>query len=111
VALGVLIWVLGSSEKAQMRRHQVLHTMGFRQQQQDPWARYESSCDVDGATEILPPEVLVGRGSRAPQSPAAVLAELVGAPRPKEAPREVKVTHSYERDAYGRIVVVRKTSF
>lgn len=90
LALAVLIWVLGSSELAQMRRHEVLAGRGFTDEHFDPWARYERTARSSSSSGALEPEVLP------PTAPNG--AEAHG-------PR-VAFKQRYVRDAFGRWVVV-----
>lgn len=88
LALAVLIWVLGSSELAQMRRHEALARHGYTDEHFDPWARYERAARPARALE---PEVLPPTDPRAPPG--------------RQGPR-VAFTQRYARDAAGRWVVV-----
>ncbi len=93
IALAVLVWVLGSSELAQMRRHEALARHGFTDEHFDPWARYEKaarrSSGAKPGSSALEPEVLPpGAGGPAPRGP------------------RVAFNQRYVRDAFGRWVVV-----
>lgn len=84
IPLAILIWVLGSSELAQMRRHEILARQGFTDEHFDPWARYEKAARRGRslAPEVLPPGV------------------------PGRVGPQVAFNQRYVRDAFGRWVVV-----
>lgn len=82
IALAVLIWVLGTSELAQMRRHEVLARQGFTDEHFDPWARY----------------------ARASRQGRPLEPEVLGV-EPRAEPR-LRLTQRYVRDPFGRWVVV-----
>ena len=109
IAMAMLVWWMGSSELAQMRRHEALRDLGYRDENIDPWARYAKAADRDRPLE---PEVMDAPGARADQGhPASVLAGLMGQ-QPPESPRGEPVTRQrVVRDAYGRHVVVTETAY
>jgi Zn-dependent protease len=60
IALAVLVWVLGSSERAQMRRHEILRRMGFRDDDVDPWARYARAAERERGGALVPDVIETG---------------------------------------------------
>jgi Zn-dependent protease len=99
IALAVLVWSLGSAEKSQMKRHQTLRAMGFRDDEVDPWARYARAADRDRA--IAPDAVL------APADRAQSLFDTVtGGTASTSQARTQRIV----RDPFGRYVVVTETT-
>src|SRR5690606_28102849 len=101
LALAVLIWMLGSAELAQMRRHERLWQHGYTDEHFDPWSRYEkaarrsSSPTTNAGRPALEPQVILpGDGS-----PPLVHADVDRGPR-------VVFAQRYVKDAFGRWVVV-----
>lgn len=90
VALALIIWMMGSAELAQIRRHEVLQQHGFVQDPWDPWARYQRASEREAqgsqaASEPLVPEVL---------------------PPEKEEARRPRTYQRFAREPLGRWVVV-----
>lgn len=90
LALAVLVWSLGSAENAQMKRHQTLRQMGFRDDEVDPWARYARAADRDRA---LTPDAVYTNDGRVLDDGA----------------RTASVSQRIVRDPWGRFVVITET--
>lgn len=113
VAIAVMVWMMGSAELAQMRRHQHLWNLGYRDDAFNPWARYEKASQRErdrarGRPGVLEPEVVDPRGAESDvdeRHPAAILAAMMGQPAPAAARRRPGPRAYVVRDAFGRTVV------
>lgn len=73
IALAFLLWSMGNSELAQLRRHEALSAMGY--EHVDPWARYDKNAGPQRSAprvERLPPMQVD------PSHPQTVLARMLG---------------------------------
>ncbi len=102
IAIAALIWWMGREELAQVRAHDALHKMGYRDDAIDPWARYHRAADrnrgVRTPPKPTPPPAVEDH-------PSWALADMLGEPRPKVTSPDPEVQR-FVRDADGNWVVV-----
>lgn len=106
LALAVLVWMLGSAELAQMRRHEILWQHGYTDEHFNPWSRYERAAQrSSGAHEPARPAAPASRALEpqvilpADGSPPLINTAAQSGPR-------VVFAQRYVRDPFGRWVVI-----
>lgn len=96
IALAVLVWMMGSAELAQIRRHEVLWQRGYGDLW-DPWARYQRAVEREQADSSRR-ERSAARVHGEPLTPEVLAPEHEAGPRPP--------SQRLVRDAFGRWVIV-----
>ena len=114
IALSIFVWVLGSAELRQMRIHQRLNDLGYRNADFDPWARYNRACSTNSeqqTPDVLPPENASERFPKTPH-PADILQNLTGEASHHEGRRAYsREVYRIIRDEHGQASVVRHPSY
>jgi Zn-dependent protease len=110
ICMAVMVWFMGAAEVRQIKIHEKLQNLGYRNSDFDPWVRYERACPTNPAPKpqiLLPSEP----DPQPTEHPTMILEEILGhKSRPPPRPKP-KLTHRLARDSSGFPTIVTDVSY